>query len=341
MAVSRITHGKTSKPAAAPSTAAQVESRRALRYEAGADVDADRPGHVRAGSGCAFVDVPGVGRRLAVVQDDCNFIALVDVNAKGSAGVSAVALPAGPGGLRQFDSGRGNKAHKLDLESVAGVVVDGAPALLAMGSGSTAARQVFALVRFSDRGPLVEVFSAAAFFKGLQAPAFAGDELNVEGLVVDGDRVRFFQRGNGAGVAQDAVAEVSLSALLAHLRDPLLHAAPPIKNIRAFDLGAVDGTRLTFTDATMHPDGRTLFLAAAEASPNTYDDGEVKGCAVGVIGADGTVRVAPVLDEKGQPLLDKVEGITVDPSDPTRAWVVVDKDDAGAPAELLRVRLPR
>ena len=113
--------------------AARVESRRALRYEAGADVDTDRPAHVRAGSGCAFVDVPGVGRRLAVVQDDCNFIALVDVAASGKAGVSAIALPRGPAGFRQFDSGRGNKSHKLDLESVASVSVDGAPALLAMG----------------------------------------------------------------------------------------------------------------------------------------------------------------------------------------------------------------
>ncbi len=57
---------------------ARVLSRRPLRYDDGADATRDRPAHVRAGSGCAFVDIPGVGRRLAVVQDDAHFIALVN-----------------------------------------------------------------------------------------------------------------------------------------------------------------------------------------------------------------------------------------------------------------------
>ena len=44
-----------------------------MRYAAGVDSSLDRPGHIRAGSGLAWV-----GDRLAVVQDDANFIALVD-----------------------------------------------------------------------------------------------------------------------------------------------------------------------------------------------------------------------------------------------------------------------
>ena len=74
---------------------------------------------------------------------------------------------------------------------------------------------------------------------------------------------------------------------------------------------------------------------------NTYDDGVVKGCALGVLGDDGRVRqLVPLVDEAGRPLTDKVEGIAIDPHDPTRALVVVDKDDPTAPAELLVVRLP-
>ena len=328
----------TTTTATVTTGAARVLSRQKLFYEAGADARSDRPAHVRAGSGCAIVDVPGQGKRLAVVQDDANFIALVDVK---SAKVSFIELPAGPGGVRQFDQARGNKADKRDLESIASVVVDGHPALLCMGSGSLPRREAFVLVTLKNDGAVVEEFPAGAFFKGLHKHhAFAGDELNVEGLVVDGDRARFFNRGNGAGEAVDAVGEVSLQALLKHLRDPLLHAAPSLSRVQGFELGAIDGVRLTFTDATRHPDGRTLFLAAAEDSPNTYDDGDVKGAAIGVLDDDGGVTLVPLLDERGRPLRDKVEGITVDPTDPRRAFVVVDKDDPSAPAELLVVQLP-
>jgi hypothetical protein len=319
-------------------TEPRVVARRRLLYAEGADASRDRPAHVRAGSGCTFVDVPGLGRRLAVVQDDAAFLALVDPK---SGRVDSIELPARAGGLRQFDKARGNKMDKLDLESIAAVTVDGAPALLAMGSGSDRVRETFVLVRFPDGVPVVEELPAGAFFAGLKKQrAFAGDELNVEGMVVDGDRVRFFNRGNGAGVAVDAVGEVSFGALLAHLRDPLVHAAPPLQKVRSYDLGRDGaGTRLTFTDATRHPDGRTLFLAAAEASPNAIDDGEVTSTAIGELLDDGSIRLQPILDERGAPLVDKVEGLAIDPEDPRRAWVVVDKDDATAPAELLQVRL--
>jgi hypothetical protein len=317
-------------------------SRRPLFYTAGADASRDRPAHVRAGSGCCFVEVPGKGRRLAVVQDDAGFIALVDPRTNN---VDSIELPARVGGKRQFDKARGNKMDKLDLESIAALTLDGGPALLAMGSGSEAVREVFVVVRFSPSGPVVSEHPAHAFFSGLRKErSFAGDELNVEGLVIDTERERvwFFNRGNGAGNAVDAVAEVSLPQLLLHLSDPLAHAAPPPQRVRAFDLGRdAAGTRLTFTDAARHPDGRTLFLAAAEASPNAIDDGAVTSTALGILREDGSVHLMPLLDERGQVLTDKVEGLTVDPTDPSRAFVVVDKDDATAAAEMLVIRLPQ
>lgn len=332
-------------PAATASSAATcaVLARAPLFYDAGADLSSDRPAHVRAGSGCAFVDIPTVGRRLCVVQDDANFIAVVDVAASKGGGVcvGAIELPA-QNGMRQFDKLRGNKAMKLDLECASAVVVDGKPGLLAMASGSTDARMLFVLTTFGvDGSPTVQPLPAGAFFKRLQNNKdFAGDELNVEGMIIDGDRVRLFNRGNGAGDAVDAVGEVSLRALLAHLHDPLAIAPPALTNLRAVDLGAIGGTRLTFTDAARHPDGRTLFLCAAEASPNTYDDGEVKGTAIGVLADDGSVKIVPLVDERGRPLTDKVEGLAVDPSDPKRAYIVVDKDSPTEASELLTVRLP-
>ncbi len=316
---------------------ARVLSRTALRYDAGADVNTDRPAHVRAGSGLCVVDVPGLGPRLAVVQDDAAFIALID---PASLRVDVVTLPAGPNGARQFDKRRNNKMDKFDLESVVAVVVSDRPALLCVGSGSAPVRERFVVVRFGDEGPEVRNLKASRLFDELRRRRdFAGDELNIEGAVVVGDRLHLFNRGNGAGFAVDAVIDFSLRQLLQHLEDPSVNATPSLGVVRAYDLGSIAGTRLTFTDATLHPDGRTLFLAAAEASPNAVDDGEVVGTAVGILHDDGRVTLRRLVDETGEPLIDKVEGIAVDPLRPDRAFVVVDKDDADTAAELLVVQL--
>ena len=169
-----------------PALVARIASRMPLRYRAGADPSLDQPAHVRAGSGVALL-----GRRLAVVQDDANFLALVEPR---SGVVDAVPLPAGPGGLRQFDDGRANKADKLDLEARVAVPGDerGGLRLLAFGSGSTARRERVAEARGLDgAAPALDGAAAAltlhelpAFYAALRAvPAFAGSELNVEGVL--------------------------------------------------------------------------------------------------------------------------------------------------------------
>ena len=77
------------------------------------------------------------GDRLAVVQDDANFVALVGL-ADGR--VDSIALPASDGGVRQFDDLRGNKRLKLDLEASVIDVEGGRATLFAFGSGSSPAR---------------------------------------------------------------------------------------------------------------------------------------------------------------------------------------------------------
>src|SRR5687767_6667079 len=84
---------------------ARVLNRRPLLYSAGADPALDRPAHVRAGSGLAWV-----AGRLAVVQDDAHFLALIEPAQRS---VEAISLPVGHAGLRQFDDVRRNKPWKL------------------------------------------------------------------------------------------------------------------------------------------------------------------------------------------------------------------------------------
>lgn len=327
------------RPRLEPSLCGRIIERFPLLYAEGPDAALDRPPHVRAGSGLAFVDTPS-GRRLAVVQDDALFVALVDV---GSRSVCSVTLPAGEGGSRQFDDVRGNKKHKLDLEALLACELDGAPALLAVGSGSLSPREVMVSVRSFGEAPDVRVHPLPALYARLHADKrFSGSELNLEGAVLLGDRLRLFQRGNGAPreglVPVDATGELSWPALLAHLEDP---ASPPpaLEGVTRWALGDVDGVPVTFTDAAAGPAGAVLYLAVAERSPSATEDGEVVGAALGVMAKDGSARQGPLLDEEGAPLRAKPEGLALDPDEPGGAWVVLDRDDPERAAELCRVEL--
>jgi hypothetical protein len=156
-----------------------------------------------------------------------------------------------------------------------------------------------------------------------------------------GDRVRLFQRGNGAPrpplAPVNATGDVDLAALVAFLGDPARAPVPALVDVVTYDLGEVDGARLSFTDAAAAADGQVVYLAAAEASADTYQDGPVAGVALGVLG--GETRWCPIVEADGRPLAAKVEGLAADASDPTRWYVVTDRDDPHAPSELLTLRV--
>jgi hypothetical protein len=121
---------------------------------------------------------------------------------------------------------------------------------------------------------------------------------------------------------------------LAHLADPEAVDPPLPRDVVQYDLGSIDGVRLTFTDAALY-DGAVLFCAAAEESPDAVEDGPVAGSALGVIRGGTLVRTIPLLDADGTPLRDKVEGIAVDPDDARRLWLVADHDDVDRASDLL------
>lgn len=331
-----MTHDDTHTFSARPTDAleATVIARTQLRYRGGAQPSEDLPAHVRAGSAMAIART-----RIAVVQDDTNAVALID---RASGAVTALPLPRGEAGARQFGEDRKNKKFKLDLEAC--VMLPSHGALLAFGSGSTERRERVLIVRELDREPTVELVHARELYRALRSERrFAGSELNIEGVARVGDALRFVQRGNGAPkdglLPIDATADVPIDALLASLRGEPVTLS--LERVRPYALGAIDGVRLTFTDAWS--DGREplWFLAAAEASPDTYSDGEVKGSAIGWIDADGSGHWCAIRDERGALFCDKAEGLALDPSDPSRAWLVIDKDDPDAPCELCELRLRR
>lgn len=322
---------------------ARIVRRVPLHYAEGADAAVDRPAHVRAASSMAWI-----GDRVALVQDDVNFVALVDP-ATGLA--DAVTLPAGKDDLRQFDDGRGNKKFKLDLEAMTRVPDASGVTLLAFGSGSKKRREQVLTLRFRTAGAamshdepqLVELPNLYAALRG--EVHFAGSDMNIEGAMYTEGVVRLFGRGNGAArdgvVPCDATVDLSWELLRHHIGRPDRHPVPPLSRITQYTLGAIDGVALGFTDAI--PVGRTrvLYTAAAEASKDAESDGAVGGSAMGVLPNDRRqpARWALITDEEGAPFAGKVEGVVLHRRNAHRALVVVDVDDFTRPSELCEVEL--
>lgn len=285
---------------------------RELRYSSRAPTSDDRPAHVRAASGLAYV-----GGRLVVIQDDTAFFATVAGDE-----VSAIALPRGAGGRRRFEVALGNKHEKLDLEAC--IAVNGA--LWAFGSGSSDARERIIVYHHETR-----VIDASPFY-GRMRDALGGS-LNVEGAAVVRDELWLFHRGNtGRADPGPAILRFELAGVARWLERTA--AMPKLRSTTMFDLGAIDGVRLGFTDAIAHG-SRVYFLAAAEASVDAIADGRVLGSRLGAI-AGTDVRMA-TLAKDGVPL--KAEGIAFDPEHPRRAWIAIDPDDVDTPAQLHHVEL--
>jgi hypothetical protein len=305
-----------------------------LRYTEAADTVLDRPLHVRAGSSLAQV-----GDRMAVVQDDANFIALIDPQGHD---VRAVPLPVGAGGLRQFDDLRGNKRFKLDLEAC--VVLPDPPGdvLLAFGSGSSPLREQIAIIRgIGDAMPNVALVEAPELYAALRgAVGFAGSQMNIEGAVFVDGYIRLFGRGNGLTVhgvlPLDATCDLVWPALATYLEAPRTAPWPLPKGIVQYQLGSLGGVRLGFTDATV-AGGRVYFSAAAEASPDATRDGPVAGSALGVFDTREQVRWTELRDRDGALFVGKVEGLLLDSANAKRAYIVVDRDDPAQPSELCEV----
>jgi hypothetical protein len=132
----------------------------------------------------------------------------------------------------------------------------------------------------------------------------------------------------------DATADISWSALRDHLADPR-KPPPPLHNIRSYDLGQLDGVRLTFSDAEHLGDHRVLFSASAEHP----DSGDIMGSVLGVIDAAGNARWTKLQDLGGGVFSGKIEGLTTDLKNPRKIHFVIDDDDEDAPSEIFEAVL--
>ena len=249
-----------------------------------------------------------------------------------------------PGKLRRALSGKLPSDHdarskaKPDLEALTALPpFEGHPhgALLGLGSGSTPERdRGFAWSLAADGsldGDPVELDLAPLYTllrENLEA-------LNVEGAAVMGDELWLLQRGNSSDGANVVVALSCDEVIQSLTRDRTL-AAEELKRTLAFDLGELDGTTLTFSDASALGNELLVFTASAEASGGTQSDGEVVGSVVGTIDGSGEVHRLRTIDQKY-----KVEGVhAVLDTGVLGLTFVCDQDDPKVPSPLLSATMP-
>jgi hypothetical protein len=314
--------------------AANIVRSTPLFYLEGAAPSLDRPSYVRSASGIAWS-----GNYFAVVQDDANFIALVDTKIEKAI---AVTLPAGEGGKRQFDDTRGNKKFKMDLESCVLVRHENQEILITFGSGSNPFRENIVILRNLSEAPIPEVYNAAELYKILRsAKDFAGSELNIEGAVFLDKKIRLFNRGNGAASEDTEAVNASCDLDWQSLYDYLINSKkqpPALQNITRYYLGILGDLALGLTDATDY-NGKLFFSAAAEDSPDAVTDGEVSGSALGVLDKQNKIRWIEITHGDGNRFNGKVEGITFLKNEPNRVFVVVDQDSPEKASELCEIQL--
>ncbi|WP_345770617.1 DUF6910 family protein [Blastococcus saxobsidens] len=299
-----------------------MDSARTLRFDDGSPVT--------AASGVA-----PLGEGWLIVQDDSVIAAW-----RRDDGVRPVRVLPAVEGHDTFSEAAGTKHLKPDLEVACPAEVDGEPAALLLGSGSSPRRMRGVLVRLEGGEPVVRAAELGPLYEVVAARlGLPMDHLNLEGASRHGDVVRWFNRGNlNAGVRSGSV-DVPLEDLVAAVLGRAEAAEARVEQPREYELGEADGVGLAVTDAIALPDGRTLLSAAAEDTPNAVDDGPVVATAIALLDGETVLAVAPIPEVDGH--VHKVEGLALRrvERDEVHLLAVVDDDDPATPAAELELRV--
>jgi hypothetical protein len=301
-------------------------------------VDVDAVAELRLADGSPVTAASGVapfGDGWLVVQDDATAAAWV----RGGVGTAVRLLPPVEG-LDRFTAAAGTKQLKPDLEVACPAEVDGEPAVLVLGSGSSPRRLRGALVRLVDGAPVAVAADLAPLYRRVAAALGVPlQQLNLEGGSRHGDTMRWYQRGNRAAGVPSSSVDLPLTALVDAVLGRGAAAAVPVGAVRRYDFGEVAGVGLAVTDAVALPDGRTLLSAAAEDTPNAVDDGPVRATALALVDGDRVVDVTPLPTHGGR--VQKVEGLALREAtgDEVHLLAVVDDDDPAVPSVALDLRV--
>lgn len=174
--------------------------------------------------------------------------------------------------IKLFENSQENipKKDKFDFESI----TQKGNKIYLFGSGSTSNRNK--RISYDLTSGAIEDNDLSILYEKLKQTASISDvDLNIEGALFHNEEWHLFQRGNGAQ-SKNGIFILDKEGIDIRFVPIQL---PKIQNIEA-----------TFTDAILVED-KIYFLAAAENTTSTYEDGEVFGSFIGALSLD-TFEVA-------------------------------------------------
>lgn len=162
--------------------------------------------------------------------------------------------------------------------------------LYLFGSGSTKKRNT--RVTFNLETHEVKEKDVSKIYKRFtKSSAITEEDLNIEGAIITEETIYYFQRGNGANAQNGIFCYDRKNKNVAFKPIPL----PKINEIPS-----------TFTDAIL-VDDTIYFLAAAENTTSTYNDGDIEGSVIGTINLK-TLNLKSVIQISNS---NKFEGLTL------------------------------
>lgn len=274
-----------------------------------------RPSFISAASG--LVEAHG---DFYVIADDENFLFRFSNDDKSevlSYQLSEKALSLKP---------KERKKQKSDFEALSFLPSENS--LLIVPSGSKPQRQSGFFIETGESGPKLppQSLDFSKFYESLPIP-----NLNIEAALPMGDRFVFLNRGNSTD-AFNALISVDLNDLLVQLKSGSFTESLPARIVK-IELGLLQNQPLSFTDAYPLNSYEFIFLAAAENTDNTYDDGEYLGATLGVMNLKGEILFQEPLE-----IPDKPEGICIYKN---HIWMATDADNPEKPSKLYRMLLPK
>lgn len=151
------------------------------------------------------------------------------------------------------------KVDKPDFE----VVCHYDNVLYILGSGSTIKRN--RMIEYQlETEKLIEHDLLPLYTAMKKAHAIDDDNLNIEGAIFTGNQWFLFNRGNGNAMKNGV----------------FIIKGSDLANAKSADFTAIALPQGSFTDAVLH-ENQIYFIAAAEDTTSTYDDGKILGSYIG------------------------------------------------------------
>lgn len=195
------------------------------------------------------------------------------------------------------------KKDKLDLEAITSY----GNQIFIFGSGSTSQRNtMFSLNLENDAIHKNDLSHLYQFLRDLAS--LNEDELNIEGAICVNKTMLLFQRGNG-GNGKNGIFIVPDNPQQS-------------QGFVAVKLPEISNVETTFTDAIL-VDNFIYFLATAEDTDSTYEDGEVLGSIIGKMNAE----TFEVIETQIITISQKFEGITLYQNDENEIKFLLCEDN--------------